>query len=52
MVAWFLDQDLHKIKPVNILAWNGGTHELPSLTEKLLTVHGFWGRESQFSFRI
>lgn len=49
---WLSSQDLYKIKPPNILAWQGRGSWSPSLTAELSTTDGFWGRESQFSITV
>lgn len=30
----------------------GEGHEVPPLTDEILTIDGFWGRNSQFSLRV
>ena len=39
-LLWMLMQDLHKIKPVSVLAWRVGAHEPPLLTEALWAAGG------------
>lgn len=43
---WLHSQDLQNIKSAKIPAW---TCEIPCLAERVLTSHGFWKWQNQFS---